>query len=419
MSNRLLIIRPRLNAWAVLAAVLAAPPAVQADNAALQALFFDGCENPTGALAERCAETPGGLGDLSGDSESSLNPSQALGGTSAAHSLARERSERARERGERLLGDVEETVDSGLELGPFSLLVNGHYLNEDRSREVDVDAERGYDMDAWGAQLGFDYRVTRNVVAGALLTWETSELKFDRELPGVNFDPRSRAGSVDQDSLGLSVFVSAQIGDRGYLDLSGGYIDSEYTLRRRAIFQESQRNVPQTPTETRATPDGEETWGALAVGYTASVDEWSLTPYLGTTYSRARIDGYEETDVSGAGLAMAVDRLTSRSLLGGAGVRITRTISRPGYVVLPQLSVEYVREFERDAPSSRVAYLLDQNGNTLALEGDRRDTGYVDVGIGVVFVLPNGWMPYLEYEATLGHEDLDRSRIAIGLRVEL
>ena len=122
----------------------------QADNAALQALFFDACANPSGALAERCAETPGGLGDLSGDSESSLNPSQTLGATAATGSLVRERAERARRRDGHPAGDGEDTAGAVLDLGPFSLLINGHGACEDRDRTVDVDAERGYTLDVLG-----------------------------------------------------------------------------------------------------------------------------------------------------------------------------------------------------------------------------------------------------------------------------
>ena len=41
-------------------------------------VFANLCTNPTGALNDRCTEWVGTVGDLSGDSESSLNPSQSL-----------------------------------------------------------------------------------------------------------------------------------------------------------------------------------------------------------------------------------------------------------------------------------------------------------------------------------------------------
>lgn len=391
-----------------------------ADNAQLQELFFEACTNPTGALATRCQETPDGLGDLSSDSESSLNPSQALSSTSATQAAARYRNEAARERSERYLEGVERDVDAdALALGPFSLLVNGSYQSEDRSRRVDVDAERGYEMDAWGVQIGFDHRLSPRLVAGALVTWESSDLEFDREQPGAGFTPQTRAGDIAQDSLGVSVFANVLLGERGYLDLSAGYVDSEYTLQRRSVFQESGRTVPQTDVLTRATPDGNETWAAVNLGYSATVGAWALDPYLGATYSDVDVDGYEETDRSGSGLAMAVSGTDARTVLGQAGLQATRPVSRPGYVLLPQGRIEYVRAFDRDGVTARAAYLLDADDNVLALTGDRRDADYFEAALGVVLLLPNGWMPFLEYQVMLGADDLDAQRIALGLRVEL
>lgn len=402
----------------LIAACMAIP--AQADNPQFQDYFFDVCAGAAGLLAERCAETDGGLGDLSSDSESSLNPSQTLGVASAARSTARGRAREAHERGEAALtGNAETARESGLALKPLSLLVNGRNLSEERSRTVDLDAERGYRMDAWGAQLGLDYRFNADFVAGAMLTWETSSLDYDRERPGVNFTPVGRAGSADQDSLGATLFANLQLGTGAYLDVSAGYIASDYSIRRAAVFQESGRNVPQTLVQTRATPDGDETWAALALGSVIARQAWSFNPYLGATYSRAAVDGYRERDVSGSGLALQVSDIEADSLLGQLGLRISRPVSRPGYVLLPQLSVEYVHEFERDGVTSAVGFQLDQNGNRLRLEGDRRDADYVDVGVGLVLLLPNGWMPFLEYQTTLGHDDLDRDRVALGLRVEL
>lgn len=410
--------RPRPAGPGLVLLAWLAVPAAQAANDQLQDFFFDVCASPSGLLAARCAETPGGTGDLSGDSESSLNPSQTLSAASAARSHARARAREARERGEAAVGGAT-PQEGALSLGPFSLLINGRYLSEEQSRRVDVDAERGYSLDAWGAQIGFDYRFNPDVVAGAMLTWETSALDYDRELPGVNFTPVGRAGSVDQDSIGIAAFTNVRLGENGYLDLSAGYIDSDYTVRRNAVFQESGRSVPQTLVQARATPGGDEIWGAAALGYSVALDAWNVNPYLGVTYSRAEVDGYEERDQSGSGLALTVEDVTARSFIGQAGVRVSRPVSRPGYVLLPQFSIEYVREFERDGATARAGFLLDQAGNRLRLEGDRRDADFFDIGLGVVLLLPNGWMPFVEYQTTVGHDDLDRDRIALGLRVEL
>ena len=77
---------------------MAATPTAHAANADLQNFFFDACVNPAGLLATRCAQTPGGLGDLSADSESSLNPSQTLSRNDGSLSAAQQRAQAVRDR---------------------------------------------------------------------------------------------------------------------------------------------------------------------------------------------------------------------------------------------------------------------------------------------------------------------------------
>ena len=59
----------------LLAATLTGIPALSfAQNAEFQNFFFAVCGGATvGALTTRCGETPGGTGNVSGDSEESLN----------------------------------------------------------------------------------------------------------------------------------------------------------------------------------------------------------------------------------------------------------------------------------------------------------------------------------------------------------
>ncbi len=51
---------------AAVAGILLAAAEARSANADFQAFFFQACSTPSGALATRCGETPGGLGNLSG-----------------------------------------------------------------------------------------------------------------------------------------------------------------------------------------------------------------------------------------------------------------------------------------------------------------------------------------------------------------
>lgn len=387
----------------------------RAANPDYQTFFFQACTAPEGNLAQRCAETPDGLGDLSGDSESSLNPSQSLNAGSASRSAAQARSEALRER---LASDRDDAESSGAPIGPLSVLVNGRWVGESQDRGIDA-AERDYSMDTVGLQFGFDRRFGDNWTLGALLTWETSDLDFGKENDGVNFAPIGRAGNVSQDGLGATLFATARLHDRLFLDFGAGFVAGDYMIERNAIFQESGRSVPQTHVITDGSTDGRELWATAVLTASANLSVWNVSGHAGLTWSDTEIDGFTERDRSASGLAMRFDDQSTETRLGQLGARASRAISGSGFVLVPQVSFEYVHDFIDDPAEARSVFLLDSAGNVLTLRGERRQTDYLELALGVVMLLPNGWIPFLEYQTTLWHGDLDRDRVALGLRVEL
>ena len=392
----------------------------RAANPEFQNFFFDACTNPTGALAARCGETTGGLGDLSGDSESSLNPSQTLTNADLGLASASSRSKEARERAERLRGDQPDEGDSALDIGPFSLLINARGRFDENDREVDIDAERGYESDSYGLEVGLDYRVNDRVIIGALATWETSEVEFDQENPGVNFTPASQgAGETEGEALGLTLFGSVNVSDHSYLEGSIGYISSDLEFTRNSVFQESNRAVPQTDSRVEGDTDGDEIWASANWGYIAERGGWTLSPYVGATYSRSKVDGYTESDTLSSGLALNVDGIKRTSLLAHAGLRISGGISTKNAVWIPHLRAEYQHEFDRDKEANQVSLELDASQNAFRFEGDSPDRDFFNVGVGLAAIFPNGWIPFVDFQLLVAHSHRDSYRISAGLRKEL
>lgn len=403
--------------WAVIIACGVAS-ATWAANPTFQTFFFAACGSPSGALASRCAETTGGLGNVSGDSESSLYPNQTLTGVASGLEAARSATEQARDRAERL-GEGGES-DGAIELGRFSILFNARAHDEDYDRQVDVDQERAWDGDGWGAELGVDYRVNDRLVVGVLATHDESKIEFDRENPGVNFAPTaSNAGEIDADRLGVTAFAALDFAVNAYLQLSGGFLESEQDVSRNSVFQESQRLVPQTNVRTEANVDGSDTFASALVGWVHEQGAWSFGPYAGLNWSKSKLDSYREDDALGTGLAMIVEDFEEESLLATLGVRVARGISFGGGLALPELRVEYAHEFERDPQTMLTRYVLDTGNSVLSLQDDDPDEDYYNVGIGVSFVLPGGWLPFVDYQAILGYDDFGQSRLTAGLRREL
>jgi hypothetical protein len=398
--------------------LLAQSPA-QAANAGFQAFFFSVCGTATGALAARCAQTPGGLGNLSGDSESSLNPSQNLSHNLSPIGTAQTRSKAARERGERLReeeGPAGDAPAARIDAGPISLLVNAHGTWFGRDPEGELG--RGLDGDSAAAEIGLDYRVSGRAVIGAILGLERVRYDFDAEAPGANFTPAPEAGEVDADNRYLTVFGSFAFGEGGFVEIAGGYEQSDGDYRRFSVFQESTRTLPQTEVRVEGNADGTTTWASLNAGYDFHRDAASFGPYAGVTWTRAELDPYAERDLNGSGLAMTFDGSDRSSTLVHAGVRASRAFGTGAGVVVPQLRVEYQRELEDDAPTAVSRFVLDPAGTGYALSGAKDDDDAINAGLSVAAVLPNGWMAFADWAILLDSEGADRQRATLGLRKE-
>lgn len=386
-----------------------------AANAAYQGFFSAVCAGaPTGPLAVRCGETTGGAGDLSGDSETSLNMNQPLNNNDTA--LARARS-KIREVHNHLDEHGEDAARPQPEGKRFSLLINGRGSSFDRDR-ADTDAERGLDGSGRGIEIGFDYLVSTQVTAGALLAYDDETSKFDSTDPGVNFAPPGNSGRIDAEFVTIAAFASVAPTPSSYLVGALGVGLSSYDIERKAVFQESNRQVPQTDLRAKGDPDGNEIWASVGSGYDFDAGAWSLGPYLRVSYADSEVDAHTETDGSGSGLAMRVARSDRTSLTSDLGLRASYTTSVSWGVLVPQLSVEYEHEFDQDAAVSRSSFVLDDLGNEFRTVGDDPDRNYFNVSLGLVGVLARGVMGFIEYREIFGYEDLDRRAVTFGTRIE-
>ncbi len=396
--------------FSLLSAVL---PSAQAANPDLQELFFGACTAATGALADRCAETTGGEGDLSGDSESSLNPSQVLSGGRVALADAGLLSAQARENAE---GSGNEVMR--VESGSVGMFLNLHGVWEDYSRIPDKDHERGYEQTKTLVDVGMDYRFSPNMVAGMMLNYSKSSLDYDKEKPGRNFVPQGRAGYIDSDSLGLSAFASWNIAENSYLELSGGFANRNSEFERRAIFQESTRTLPQVNTINRGNTDSTDSWLSINGGMDINNDSWLYGGYASLTYKNTDMDGYKEKDVTHTGLAMRYSSSSQTAVTGLLGVRVQKAVSFSNGVFVPYARAEYIHEFRDDSLKVDTRYLQDLSGNSLRLSSDGPDRNYYNLAAGVSMVLPEGWMSFLDLVYTGGYTDLDRFQATLGLRKE-
>ena len=397
---------------AQLAGVLLAPVA-HAQNPVFQSFFFAVCGgSPTGALATRCGETPGGTGNISGDSEDSLNPSQFLAVNQAALARARLTSKQVQERLEKTREQPDEA--SGSIARRWNIFAHTNFENIERDQ---TDLQRGFDSDRLGLEFGFDVRLSDGGLVGALLTYEETDTDFDPDQPGVNFDPPDNDGETDADGVSVTLFASRDLGKKMWLDGSIGYGQTNHEFTRNSVFQESTRTVSQTNVGAVGDADGDEFFAGAGFGYDYGPRAFGGSVYGRLNYIRSEVDGFAESDPSG--LAMLVGDETRRSFLGTLGWRGSYVFSTSWGVFIPHVRIEYEHDFEDDAASAAASYVLDSGRNLFGLAGDDPDSDYFNGAAGFVVVMPKGWNVFLDLEIQTGHSRLDRQRVTAGFRKEL
>lgn len=384
----------------------------QAGNPAYQTYFLSACVGATGPLATLCTASRGG--QLSGDSESSLNPNQ----TSVTGSTALARAQALATVTERRLEGLRDEAADGeaADDGALSLFgsVQGEWSEQDRAAFAN---ERGFDGEATRITVGLDYRLSSAATIGASVSFGDYSSDFDANLPGNAFTPQADAGGMDSEDITVTLFGTFALSPQVYLDATAGLGFTDYDLDRNATFQESNRIIPQTNVRATASPDGREYFGSIGIGYDAQMEALSLGPYARLRVTKSRIDSYAESD-GGTGLGLRVGKSRNTSLVSILGVRASYAISQSWGVVLPQARAEFEHEFDDDPRATTTSLLLDPARNAFRVTNDRPDRNSFNLGAGLLFVLKNGWMPYVDYEGLVGYRDSNRHRVTAGIRVE-
>jgi outer membrane autotransporter protein len=398
-----------------------------AGNAGVQDFFEDTiCGPAVGAVPlflARCSETNdnGVFANISSNSESSLNPNQAAAAASNALAKAQALAAETEARLEAIRGEEagKPGADDGTiaSFGPWGIFANFDGEWFDQARQPNAN-ERGFDGHRYRGTLGVDYRLDGGSHIGLMLSYEDYKSKFDAELPGVNFNPTTDAGGQKAETIAATVFASFSLSENAWFDVSAGYAWSDNDFRRNAIFQPSTRTLTRNVNAV-GSADGKQYFIAAGAGLDLSDGPVSFGPYVRARYVKSELDGYTETDLNNTGLQLAIEEQEATSLTTVVGASASYAIGTSWGVILPQARLEYEHEFEDDARATITRFALDPNRVPFAVTNDAPDRNYFNAGLGLLFVLPNGVMPFIDYEALLGYRNFDRHRVTIGLRLEL
>ncbi len=194
-------------------------------------------------------------------------------------------------------------------------------------RRATFDAVSGLpSADATG-QRGTVGGVWRNeaFLLGATITQENADLDFDA------FGSRAEIQRFTP-----AVFLQ-YAPDRFFLNASAAFSRDEYELQRRIAY-------PGANGTALAQPDSRRTDLALTAGYAIPSSAWTFTPVAGVLHTSWKLDGFAETGVGAAGLALADIELSSTRLR--AGVEAVRRGKDEGFI--PRFSLHWLHELKDD-----------------------------------------------------------------------
>jgi uncharacterized protein YhjY with autotransporter beta-barrel domain len=386
-------------------------PSIWAANEAFQNLVFQACASATSNLVARCSEANGG--DLSGDSESSLNPSQILAHNANALQEAKANVRAIRDKDSSQPRPNQGAVaEKRFEQWGLLLLADSSTLERNASN-----LERGYEVDMTSIKLALDYRYSDHSIVGVILGMGETDTTLDRYHPTGNFPDfnPAQSGNTASDSTTLSLFYTHYFDEQWFLDVLANYAKVDYHFARNAIFQVSSRDFA-LAVDTFGDTQGVQTSFSIGGGYNRAVKSWSYGAYGRFDYQDSSMDAYQE--IGGNGFALAVGKLSSDQSIATFGVSVSNAFSTAQGVILPQVYMELERKMGTDAPSAVISLVEDTSNNALNLVGDAPDDTSFRWGIHLSAILNGGIMGFLAYSQDIAVNNIDRFQFNGGIRLE-
>lgn len=278
----------------------------------------------------------------------------------------------------------------------------GFFINTriDTGEKDETAIESGFDFNAYGITGGMDIRLNNQFVLGLAAGYGNTSADYTNSV-----------GTMDMDGYSVSVFGTFYKKDRYYIDgiinLTRNNFDSSRT------FTDPNGTVQTANADT----EGDILNVGLGFGYEHHDKNITIGPFAKLNYTRVDIDAFTETGAGPWGLIIGDQRLSSFE--GVVGMQVSKTISKPWGVLIPQVRLELVHEFENESRIINAQYIgAVQNGiNALLLQPtDVPDENYFNLSISAAAQLSHGRSAYAQYTALLGHKNLSEHALELGVR---
>lgn len=264
-----------------------------------------------------------------------------------------------------------------------------------------------YDFDVAGLTAGLDYRWSDTLVLGVALGYTQQDTLLADGL-----------GSVEMQGFSVSGYGTWYRGNDWYLDSALTYGANRYDQERSIAYVLPTEVVNQTAV---ASSDGTNLSATVTFGRDFSLRGWTFGAYGRAAYSRLGFDAFEEevdAALNGSGLALRVESRTLTGLSSTLGGKASFAHSASWGVLVPQMDLEWVKEYGSDAEAFRGFFVDDPTATPILVLGDDLDSSYLRVSLGLSMVLTQGRSGFLTYERILARSGVSQQGATLGLRWE-
>ena len=122
-------------------------------------------------------------------------------------------------------------------------------------------------------------------------------------------------------------------------------------------------------------------------------------------------------EYEGAREELSYDDQFVKSLTLRPGIYGSYAFSTSWGVVIPQMTLEYVHEFFDDQRNVQFSFAQDPQNRRFLFQTTPPDRDYLNLGLGVSMVLPQGIQPYLNFRDMLAYQDRSTYTVTLGVRI--
>jgi outer membrane autotransporter protein len=268
--------------------------------------------------------------------------------------------------------------------------------------------DNGFDFDGTVLSFGADYRLQDNLFLGGALGYNDLTADFQA------------GGGLDFQSISASLFGTWLYKESGYVDALVTFGSSETETERLVRYDDAIGSVDRI---AKGDADGSQLLASIGGGWDFARGAFVLGPHVGFNYVESTVDEFDETGALGANLS--IPEQETRSLTGNIGMHLSYTWTPSFGVVVPNVRLDWVREFEDDAETVNVRFLNDRfsqdpldPSTPFAVQNDAPDGEYLSWSVGASAQFINGIAAFVNYRGNAMQKDISLGEFTVGVRME-